>query len=319
MNAQPSRHRIGALTEPTIANQLPGSRPNKQFGYSQYSQFKYFRMEELEARHKKEKRELEGAARAARKGAGKSKSKQKEADAAAEQALKQLIAVHVCEMNVLTLKIRDGDGDGDVNLVAQEGGGDAQQEERSRADIAGIKEILTAQRVSEVPVVAELRIDPSDGQGYTFESFLEEYGEADGKRRWETAVPSDSRSASIIGDKTPYIVMGSKKGGFPVSVESRARGKKVTVIHNVSGNVEALLTELKRSVGAGGIVRDGDVEVQGDHSTKVEAMLIKLGCIKGVSRANIAAALPPTTKTKSGGGKSIARLDKKATLQSSRK
>eukprot|EP00961_Rhodomonas_salina_P008241 111903-Rhodomonas_salina.2 len=38
-------------------------------------------LEELEARHKKEKRELEGAARAAKKAAGKNKAKVEEADA----------------------------------------------------------------------------------------------------------------------------------------------------------------------------------------------------------------------------------------------
>ena len=35
----------------------------------------------------------------------------------------------------------------------------------------------------------------------------------------------------------------------------------MTVIHNVSGDVGALLAELKGAVGAGGLVREGDVEV----------------------------------------------------------
>ena len=35
----------------------------------------------------------------------------------------------------------------------------------------------------------------------------------------------------------------------------------MTVIHNVSGDVAALLGELKGAVGAGGLVREGDVEV----------------------------------------------------------
>ena len=47
-----------------------------------------------------------------------------------------------------------------------------------------------------------------------------------------------------------------------MSVESRSRGKTVTVIHNVSGDVEALLAELKKSLGGGGVARDGNVEVQ---------------------------------------------------------
>ena len=37
---------------------------------------------------------------------------------------------------------------------------------------------------------------------------------------------------------------------------------QVTVVHNVSGDMEALLAELKTAVGAGGLVREGDVEIQ---------------------------------------------------------
>jgi hypothetical protein len=32
-----------------------------------------------------------------------------------------------------------------------------------------------------------------------------------------------------------YQVNGSRKGGFPVQIESRKSGKKVTVIRNVTG------------------------------------------------------------------------------------
>lgn len=243
-------------------------------------------MEDMEARHKKERRELEGAARAARKTAGK--NKRKEADAAAEQAMTQLLAAQAAEVSQLQ---------------------DLGDEPVATTDLVGIKALLVAPRSTE-EVQVELRVDPADGQAYPLESFLEVYGEEEGNRRWETAVPPGTSVKT-----TPYIVMGSKKGGFPVSVESRARGKRVTVIHNVSGNVEALLSDLKRSVGAGGVVRDGNVEVQGDHSKTIEAMLLKLDCIKGVSRANIAAALP-VAKSKQSTGKTIARLDKKALQQS---
>mmetsp|Transcript_23912 Transcript_23912/g.39551 ORF Transcript_23912/g.39551 Transcript_23912/m.39551 type:complete len:214 (-) Transcript_23912:239-880(-) len=108
----------------------------------------------------------------------------------------------------------------------------------------------------------------------------------------------------------PYTVSGSKKGGFPVSVETRAKGKKVTVVHNVSGDVDALLRDIKGVVGSGGVVRDGDAEVQGEHTERVEAFLLKKGCIKGVSHVNKAAAAPKPKESKS--TKSIARLDQKA-------
>ena len=140
---------------------------------------------------------------------------------------------------------------------------------------------------------------------------IEVYGDAEGHSRWAMALTWNESSAGLSRGP-PYTVMGSKKGGFPVTVESRARGKTVTVIHNVTGDIEALLGDLKKAVGGGGVVRDGDVEVQGDHAAKVEGLLLKLGCIKGVSHTNIAGALLPGAKPAAKAAKSIARLDKKA-------
>ena len=71
----------------------------------------------------------------------------------------------------------------------------------------------------------------------------------------------------------PYQVAKTRKGGLPVFVERRAAGKVVTVIRNISGDAEALLTTLKKRCGAGGVVRDGDVEIQGDHRARIEAFL----------------------------------------------
>lgn len=70
-----------------------------------------------------------------------------------------------------------------------------------------------------------------------------------------------------------YAVAKTRKGGWPVFVERRAAGKVVTVIRNVSGDAEALLSTLKKKCGAGGVVRDGEVEIQGDHRARIEAFL----------------------------------------------
>ena len=56
-------------------------------------------------------------------------------------------------------------------------------------------------------------------------------------------------------------------------------------------------------------------QVQGDHLSKIEALLVKLGCVKGVTHSNIAAATAAGMATNKGckaPGKSIPRLDKKA-------
>ena len=70
-----------------------------------------------------------------------------------------------------------------------------------------------------------------------------------------------------------YSVGRTRKGGWPVRTERRAAGKTVTVVENVSGDAEALLAALRKRCGAGGAVRDGAVEIQGDHCAAIAAIL----------------------------------------------
>jgi translation initiation factor 1 len=50
-------------------------------------------------------------------------------------------------------------------------------------------------------------------------------------------------------------------------------GKVVTVVRGLSGDLAAVARDLKRQCGSGGAVRDGAVEIQGDHRDKVVARL----------------------------------------------
>jgi translation initiation factor 1 len=57
-------------------------------------------------------------------------------------------------------------------------------------------------------------------------------------------------------------------------------GKVVTVIHGLperGAALEARASELRRLCGAGGTVKDGVVEVQGDHRERVAGRLRELG------------------------------------------
>jgi translation initiation factor 1 len=57
-------------------------------------------------------------------------------------------------------------------------------------------------------------------------------------------------------------------------------GKTVTVIDGVIGSVAelaALGQQLKKLCGSGGTVKDGNIEIQGDHREKVMAKLTALG------------------------------------------
>ena len=86
-------------------------------------------------------------------------------------------------------------------------------------------------------------------------------------------VPVSQKESTTKAAARPCRVARTRKGGLPVAVEKRARGKVVTVVRNISGDSEALLKELKRRCGAGGVVREDSIEIQGDHKDTVKAYL----------------------------------------------
>jgi translation initiation factor 1 len=58
------------------------------------------------------------------------------------------------------------------------------------------------------------------------------------------------------------------------------KGKTVTVITGLQANAEALadlLKQLKSQCGAGGTIKDQEIEIQGDHAQKLVQVLSKLG------------------------------------------
>jgi translation initiation factor 1 len=70
---------------------------------------------------------------------------------------------------------------------------------------------------------------------------------------------------------TPVLVMLDRKG---------RGGKTVSVIKQVmspSAGKEALLKLLKTKLGTGGTLKDGDIEIQGDHRDTIVAVLKELG------------------------------------------
>jgi len=63
--------------------------------------------------------------------------------------------------------------------------------------------------------------------------------------------------------------------------ETKGRGgKTVTVVRNLQltpQELKALATQLKQACGTGGTVKDGAIEIQGDHREKIAAALRSLG------------------------------------------
>jgi len=65
-----------------------------------------------------------------------------------------------------------------------------------------------------------------------------------------------------------------------LGVERRAKGKRVTVVSGLDpeGNdLAALAGTLKSRCGTGGTVKDGQIELQGDHLDAAQAALGALG------------------------------------------
>jgi translation initiation factor 1 len=51
------------------------------------------------------------------------------------------------------------------------------------------------------------------------------------------------------------------------------KGKTVTVISGLSGNLKELLKELQKQCGAGGSLKQNIIEIQGDHRDKIAGLL----------------------------------------------
>ena len=65
-----------------------------------------------------------------------------------------------------------------------------------------------------------------------------------------------------------------------ISVEKRKKGKVVTAVHGlpaVGNDLPELLTKLKVACGAGGTLKDEDIEIQGKQSEQVKKVLLQLG------------------------------------------
>lgn len=59
--------------------------------------------------------------------------------------------------------------------------------------------------------------------------------------------------------------------------KKQRKGKVVTVISNLSNNLKEMQKELQKECGAGGSLKNGNIEIQGDHREKVAAILQKKG------------------------------------------
>jgi translation initiation factor 1 len=65
-----------------------------------------------------------------------------------------------------------------------------------------------------------------------------------------------------------------------LNVEKRKRGKVVTVVRGLraDGNdLPGLLGRLKAACGAGGTIKEDELEIQGDHQERLRGLLAEIG------------------------------------------
>ncbi|MBN1407997.1 MAG: translation initiation factor [Calditrichaceae bacterium] len=84
---------------------------------------------------------------------------------------------------------------------------------------------------------------------------------------WKKEEVKVQNSVSKLSDQTAYIERDRKK---------RA-GKVVTVVSKLHGNLKELQKELQKLCGSGGTVKNGNIEIQGDHREKIAEYLQKKG------------------------------------------
>jgi translation initiation factor 1 len=65
-----------------------------------------------------------------------------------------------------------------------------------------------------------------------------------------------------------------------ISVDSRRYGKKMTIVEGIDAHemdIDSLNTMLKKKCASGGTIKDGKIELQGDHRSKVKEALEEMG------------------------------------------
>jgi translation initiation factor 1 len=65
-----------------------------------------------------------------------------------------------------------------------------------------------------------------------------------------------------------------------ITMDQRRYGKMMTIIDGINPHeldIDALISNLKSICACGGTIKDGKIELQGDHRTKVKETLEKMG------------------------------------------
>lgn len=88
---------------------------------------------------------------------------------------------------------------------------------------------------------------------------------------------TDPGQNSSAGADSPPINYSHTGVAYIERDRKQRKGKVVTVVSKISGNLKELQKELQKECGAGGTLKNGAIEIQGDHREKIAAILQKKG------------------------------------------
>jgi len=71
--------------------------------------------------------------------------------------------------------------------------------------------------------------------------------------------------------------MAKEEAKIKVYSVKRSYGKWVTIVEGVEKDAKELAKKLKSQLACGGTFKDGRIELQGNHKSKVKEMLVKSG------------------------------------------
>jgi translation initiation factor 1 len=78
----------------------------------------------------------------------------------------------------------------------------------------------------------------------------------------------------------PKVLTPPEKQTTRLAVEKRKKGKVVTVVRGLpaeENDLPGLLAQLKAACGAGGTIKDDELEIQGDHLERLRGLLGEVG------------------------------------------
>lgn len=90
-------------------------------------------------------------------------------------------------------------------------------------------------------------------------------------------MPETCQKCGLPKDLCTCEVIEREVQNIRVLVEERRFGKKSTIIEGVTENAKQLASQLKSKLACGGTIKDGRIELQGDHRAKLKDLLMKAG------------------------------------------